>query len=216
MKWNLKTNDIVHLRAFSCNGWTGTTSLVMGLVTSLVVVAALCLPGSVAALATDSQQPIEIEADFAELDDLEGRTIYVGNVIVIQGSIRMTGDKLTVLFDEAKELKHLHMEGQTAYFKQTPDGGKEDIEGEGLIIEYLAQESMLHLIQKAVLTQGARVFTGDRINYDSEKSVLTGRIQPEPDKTAENPPKRGRVKTIIPPKKKVIPAIEAEADTLSP
>ena len=167
----------------------------------LLIGLALILPQVVFALASDSQQPIEIEADFAELDDQEGRTIYVGNVIVTQGSIRMTGDKLKVLFDVNKELEHLHMEGPPAYFKQTPDGGKEDIEGEGLIIEYLAKKSMLHLIQKAKLTQGDRLFTGDRIDYDSEKSLITGRGEPKPDKNSEDPPKRGRIKVIIPPKK---------------
>ena len=70
---------------------------------------------NVQALSTDSQQPIEIEADFAELDDQEGRTIYVGNVIVTQGSIKMTGDKLKVLFDENRDLEHAHMEGRPAY-----------------------------------------------------------------------------------------------------
>ena len=157
---------------------------------------------NVQALSTDSQQPIEIEADFAELDDQEGRTIYVGNVIVTQGSIKMTGDKLKVLFDENRDLEHVHMEGRPAYFKQTPDGGKEDVEGEGLIIEYYAKKSMLHLIQKAKLTQGNRLFTGDRINYDSAKSVITGRGSPKTQpKTDDTPPKRKRVKVIIPPKK---------------
>lgn len=153
------------------------------------------------ALSSDSQQPIEIEADFAELDDQEGRTIYVGNVIVTQGSIRMTGDKLKVLFDETKELEHVHMEGRPAYFKQTPDGGKEDVEGEGLIIEYLAKQSLLHLIQKAKLKQGDRLFTGDRINYDTAASVITARGQPKQDKDSGDKPKRSRVKVIIPPKK---------------
>ena len=153
------------------------------------------------ALSTDSQQPIEIEADFAELDDQEGRTIYVGNVIVTQGSIKMTGDKLKVLFDENRDLEHVHMEGRPAYFKQTPDGGKEDVEGEGLIIEYYAKKSMLHLIQKAKLTQGNRLFTGDRINYDSAKNVITGRGAPKTQDKSDTPPKRKRVKVIIPPKK---------------
>ena len=156
------------------------------------------------ALSTDSQQPIEIEADFAELDDQEGRTIYVGNVIVTQGSIKMRGDKLKVLFSEDRDLEHVHMEGRPAYFKQTPDGGKEDVEGEGLLIEYFAKTSMLHLIQKAKLTQGSRLFTGDRINYDSAKSVITGRGQPKTSNNtdkSDQPPKRKRVKVIIPPKK---------------
>ena len=51
------------------------------------------------ALPGDSNEPIEIEADFAELDDEKGETIYVGNVIVTQGSLRMTGEKLRIILE---------------------------------------------------------------------------------------------------------------------
>ena len=185
-----------HTSARKRNQWSDRKAIFLGLCISLGIMFSESF-----ALSTDSQQPIEIEADFAELDDQEGRTIYVGNVIVTQGSIKMTGDKLKVLFNEDRDLEHVHMEGRPAYFKQTPDGGKEDVEGEGLIIEYHAKKSLLHLIQKAKLTQGNRLFTGDRINYDSAKSVITGRGTPKTQQQSDTPPKRKRVKVIIPPKK---------------
>ena len=185
-----------HTSARIGNRWSDRKAVFLGLCISLGIIFSESF-----ALSTDSQQPIEIEADFAELDDQEGRTIYVGNVIVTQGSIKMTGDKLKVLFNEDRDLEHVHMEGRPAYFKQTPDGGKEDVEGEGLIIEYHAKKSLLHLIQKAKLTQGNRLFTGDRINYDSAKSVITGRGTPKTQQQSDTPPKRKRVKVIIPPKK---------------
>ena len=185
-----------HTSARIRNPWSDRKAVFLGLCISLGIMFSESF-----ALSTDSQQPIEIEADFAELDDQEGRTIYVGNVIVTQGSIKMTGDKLKVLFNEDRDLEHVHMEGRPAYFKQTPDGGKEDVEGEGLIIEYHAKKSLLHLIQKAKLTQGNRLFTGDRINYDSAKSVITGRGTPKTQQQSDTPPKRKRVKVIIPPKK---------------
>jgi lipopolysaccharide export system protein LptA len=154
------------------------------------------------ALSTDSQQPVEIEADFAEMDDLEGRTTYVGNVIVTQGSIRMTGDRMRANFDENRELVEVFLDGQPAYFKQTPDGGKEDIEGEGAQIQYFAKKNQLILIKDARLTQGARLFEGYRINYDTKNSVITGRGTPEPAQPAADgqPQKPGRIKVIIPPK----------------
>lgn len=157
------------------------------------------LTADLAALATDSQQPIEIQADFAELDDQEGKTVYVGNVVVIQGSIKMTGDKLKVNFSEDRDLQDVYMEGRPAYFKQTPDSG-DDVEGEALLIEYHAQKSLLHLIQKARLTQGKRLFEGDRINYDTAKSVITARAAPKGPETKGPPKKRERVRVIIPPK----------------
>jgi len=163
----------------------------------------LLLAADAMALATDSQQPIEIQADFAELDDKEGKTIYIGNVVVIQGSIKMTGDKLKVNFSEERDLEEVYIEGRPAYFKQTPDSG-EDVEGEGLLIEYHAQKNLLHLIQKARLTQGKRLFEGDRINYDTAKSVITARAAPKrPDSTGKPAP-RDRVRIIIPPKKQKV------------
>lgn len=161
-----------------------------------------CLPvADVMALATDVEQPIEIEADFAELDDAAGRTIYTGNVVVVQGTVRMTGDKLIANFDENRTLVDVYLEGTPAYFKQTPDGGKQDIEGEGLQIEYHQKKHLLHLIDKARLTQGDRLFEGYRINYDTERSIITGRGAAAGKAAATPTGKPGRVKVIIPPKK---------------
>lgn len=120
-----------------------------------LLLAGILLSSELAALATDSQQPIEIQADFAELDDREGKTIYVGNVIVIQGSIKMTGDKLRVNFSQERDLEEVFIEGRPATFKQTPDKG-DDVKGEAMLIEYHAQKGLLHLIHKARLTQGKR------------------------------------------------------------
>ncbi len=161
-----------------------------------------CLPvAEVLALATDVEQPIEIEADFAELDDAAGRTIYSGNVVVVQGTMRMTGDKLIANFDENRTLVDVYLEGKPAYFKQTPDGGKQDIEGEGLQIEYHQKKHLLYLIDKARLTQGDRLFEGYRINYDTERSIITGRGAATGSTATTPAAKPGRVKVIIPPKK---------------
>src|SRR5690554_1491947 len=73
------------------------------------------------ALSTDSGQPIEIEADTAELDDQKGITIYRGNVVVTQGTIRMTGEKMTVYYNKEKDLDTVIMEGTPATYRQLPD-----------------------------------------------------------------------------------------------
>jgi len=156
-----------------------------------------------AALSTDPEQPIEIEADFAELDDTEGTTIYLGNVVVVQGSIRMTGDRLRVNFTPEKDLKEAFLDGRPATFKQTPDND-EDVEGEALKIEYHALDSRLHLIEKAKVTQGQRLFQGHRINYDTKRSIITARSARAGRADKDEVPKdgSGRVRIIIPPKKK--------------
>ncbi|MGD9600495.1 MAG: lipopolysaccharide transport periplasmic protein LptA [Gammaproteobacteria bacterium] len=168
----------------------------------LGALALLLHAGLASGLSTDVEQPIEIEADFAELDDAAGRTTYTGNVVVVQGTMRMTGDKLIANFDEDRQLVDVYLEGKPAYFKQTPDGGKQDIEGEGLQIEYHQRKSLLYLIDKARLTQGDRLFEGYRINYDTRRSIITGRGAANAPRTSDPVSKPGRVKVIIPPKKK--------------
>ena len=162
-----------------------------------------CVSSGVAALTSDSEQPIQVEADFVELDEGTGITVYKGNVIVIQGSIRMTGDKLTVNFTDDQDLKDAYLEGRPAYFKQRPENKNFDTEGEALQIEYHARESLLYLIEAAKLTQGDRLFSGHRITYDTERSILTARKARATERPSGQPEKpRGRVKLIIPPKKK--------------
>ena len=172
---------------------------------ALLCVAACCASGSALALATDKDQPIEIEADYAELRKNERQTIYKGNVIVTQGSIRMWGDVLTVHYDENDDLKDAILEGKPAHFKQRPDSSEEDFEGEALRMEYHAQDERLHLIDDAKLVQGKSSFAGPLIVYDTKNSILTG--QGRPKTTAEGAdggekPDGGRVRMIIPPKEK--------------
>lgn len=166
-----------------------------------VVLAALVFSAKVLALSTDSQQPLEIEADFAVIDDQDGRTIYRGNVIVTQGSIRMTGDEMKLIFTPDRELQDIFLKGRPAYFKQTPDGNKPDIEGEGLTIEYHQKKELLILIERARLTQGGRLAEGHRINYDTGKSIMTMRSVPKEKIPGKSKPKKRRVRVIIPPKK---------------
>jgi len=164
----------------------------------------LLVNGGVSALSTDKDQPIEIEADYAELRKNERLTLYTGNVVVTQGSIRMWGDKLTVNYDENDDLKDAFLEGKPAHFKQRPDGRDEDFEGEALRMEYHAKDERLHLIDQAKLTQGRSVFTGPLIVYDTRNSILTGQGRPTTTVDGEKGEKKptGRVRVVIPPKAK--------------
>ena len=165
------------------------------------------------ALSTDPQQPVQIEADFAELDDEEHTTVYVGNVVVDQGSMHMTGDRLRVNFTEDKDMKDAYLEGRPATFKQTPDHD-EDVHGQALRIEYHAEQSLLNLIEKARVTQGERLFEGHRINYDTKKSIITARSARAGQANRDQYPKDGsdRVRIIIPPRKKASDAAPSKIE----
>ena len=93
---------------------------------------------NVHALSTDKQQDIEIEADTAEKDDIKQIAIYRGDVIVTQGSIKMTGHTMTVYFDDNDEMELVIMEGTPATYRQLPDDSQIYDEAEALQMEYYA------------------------------------------------------------------------------
>jgi len=157
------------------------------------------------ALTSDADKAIEIEADYFELDDQKGETIYKGNVVMTQGSMRMTGDKLTAYYNESQGLDKAYLEGNLATFRQQRDGSKEYTEAEARRLEYYPKTESLLLKTQAKVTQGKRMFSGDRIDVDIRNSVVKARGATTSAKPGESKPAQGgsgRVKIVIPPKKK--------------
>ena len=162
---------------------------------------------NVQALSTDKDQPIEIEADRAELDDIKDVTVYYGDVIVIQGSIRMTGDKMTVYHTPNDELDTVIMVGNPATYRQLPDNSEIYDEAEALTMEYYELKSLVILKEEAVVTQEGLKFSGKRIEYDTLNSRVKAEggvshtIEDNKDETTTDK-KPERVKIIIKQKKK--------------
>lgn len=158
-------------------------------------------------LSTDKDQPIEVEADSAELDDVKNVSVYRGNVIVVQGSIRMTGDIMTVYYTEKDELQDLILDGKPATYRQMPDKGTIYDTAEAMHMEYHELKSLIVLTDNALVTQEGLRFSGDRIEYDTALSKVKAWSKP-PAETAEQgtaPQDGGRVKIIIKKKKKEPP-----------
>ena len=174
---------------------------------------ALLVSGHAGALSTDKDKQIEIEADSAELDDKKKVTIYEGDVVVTQGSMRMTGDRMTVYYNKTGELDTVILTGKPATYKQMPDKGDVYDESEALRMEFYKSKNLIILINQAKVKQNDMSFGGDRIEYDTEHSkirarglVTIGDKSPADESAAQ--PEKGRIKIIIkppvkPPAKKV-------------
>ena len=156
------------------------------------------------ALESDKDQPIEIEADTGELDDVKNISIYRGNVITVQGTIRMTGDKMTVYYTEDDEMDYMIMEGRPATYKQLPDDSSVYDYAEALTMEYYEQKEYVILIEEALVTQEGLRFSGDRIEYDTKLSQVKAWSNKSTQKKTDEkaaPKKKERVKIIIKKKK---------------
>lgn len=148
------------------------------------------------ALSTDSEQPIEISADKVQIDNIKGQSIYSGNVELSQGSLHITGSKLIVKTSASGELTRADAYGLPATLTQQPEN-KEliDAEAEHIVITYDNDQEVI-LNTKAMLTQGANKFFGDKIRYivatdqviaDSQKNKrVKVVISPQPSKQDQN------------------------------
>ena len=173
-------------------------SLYLFLSFSLAVYSTLSL-----ALSSDQDQPIEVAADYAELDDAKGLTIYKGDVVVTQGSMKVTGDELTVTYTEAGDMDTMIVIGKPAHFEQMPDNSKVKDEAEALRIEYYSLKNLMYLIKKAVMKQEDSHLSGDKIEYNTltNKIISKGSAKASSDKNSKKDG-NGRVKIILKQKKK--------------
>jgi lipopolysaccharide export system protein LptA len=150
-----------------------------------------CYGARLLALESDPDQPITIDSNTATYDDVTATSIYTGNVISIQGSIRVNSDKLVVYFVEG-DAEKLVFTGNKAKFKQTPNPGAEDITGEALTGEYYPKKNLLVLIDEATVWQGNATYASDLIEYDSKRSIV---------KAGEKASDAKRVHVLLKPKK---------------
>ena len=170
-----------------------------------VIIVLFCSMGYLPALAlsTDKDQPIEVEADEAELDDLNNVSVYRGNVIVRQGSIHMTGDIMTVYSTGEDELDHIILEGNPATYKQLPDNSTVHDQAKALRMEYYELKNLVVLIRDAWVKQDTSTLVGERIEYNTELSRVKAWSGPKDGKSETAPAsgKKGRGKLILKKKK---------------
>ncbi len=127
--------------------------------------------------ATGSDEPIYLDADHAEIDNVSGISVYTGNVVMTQGLREVTGDRMTVhTVQEGRELSKVYVDGEPAVYTQRPDGEGSIIRAEAPRMEYHATgpERMI-LLDGGKLTRGRNEFTGEVIEYNLETEVVNAR-----------------------------------------
>jgi len=147
------------------------------------------------ALESDSKQAIMIDSNGASYDEKSQLSIYTGNVIATQGSIRVNSDKLVVHLKDGEPEK-LVFTGKMAKFKQTPSQGSADITGQAETGEFYPKRNLLLLINNATVWQGSGTYSSDFIEYDIKTSLV--KAGDRDDDNANN--SKQRVHVVIQPK----------------
>lgn len=150
------------------------------------------------ALPSDREQPIHIQADRADLDEKKGTAIYRGDVIITQGTLKITGDTVTVIESANGEIESFTSVGKPAYYEQIPDIDKDLVKAYGITIKYLAQQDTIVITDQAKVVQTDNTFRGEKITYHTINETVQAERAPSGSVTREEP----RVNMVIQPRSK--------------
>lgn len=153
---------------------------------SMVFTALLSTSLSSYALKGDTDQPINIDSGSQSLDMNSNVVTFSDNVVITQGSIKVTADKVTIIRQESKK-ETLEASGSPVTFQQTLDNGK-PVNGKGNSVHYDLNSEFLTLVGNAELKQQGSFIKASKITYDVKKQQLKA-----------NSGNKSRVKTILIP-----------------
>ncbi|MET1079201.1 MAG: lipopolysaccharide transport periplasmic protein LptA [Pseudomonas sp.] len=164
----------------------------------LLSLSAALLGANAWALPTDREQPIRVQADSAELDDKQGVAVYRGGVVITQGTLKITGDTVTITQNKSGDIEVFTAVGKPAYYEQKPSTDKEIVKAYGLTIQYFAANERIVLIDQAKVVQEGNTFEGEKIVYDTQRQIVNAGRANGTSVTSPRP----RIDMVIQPKNK--------------
>lgn len=169
-------------------------------VTAMLVVAS----ANIHALPDDWQQEMTILSDSAEIDRRAGTVVYLGNVILTQGTLRIEADRLMILRN-SDTLEKAVAEGDRARYQQQIEVDKPPTKALGNRIDYYTGDRRIVITGGAELEQEGNLFSGERITYDMESETVRAdgstNNQTGLDDALTKDDESGRIKVIIQPPK---------------
>jgi lipopolysaccharide export system protein LptA len=120
-------------------------------------------------LPEDRKQAINLSSDRAVYENNRG--IYIGNVSMSQGSLKIIADKLTIIESDRKVDKVI-AEGNPAHFEQQPRADEGVVVASAQRIEYSLKLEEILLQKNASITHQGSKISGDRVVYSGRKQMV--------------------------------------------
>lgn len=145
----------------------------------------------------DREKEIVVGADRLTANDARKTSTFEGNVVVTQGTMRMTAAAVTVKEDPQRH-KYYTATGSPVTFRQKLDNSDDYVEGFAERAEFDDRNDVLRLYNHARVKRDQNEITGDFISYDMRRELAEVTGAAPGAKSAGN-----RVKAVIlpPPRK---------------
>lgn len=125
----------------------------------------------------DNSKPIEITSEELQIDQSGGFALFIGNVIVGQGDLRMTADRMRVEYGENPETNKTDITELVATGGVTIVNGDEAAESDSAV--YTIANTTIVMTGDVLLTQGPSAISGDKMTYNltSDTGFMEGRVK---------------------------------------
>ena len=141
-------------------------------VAQMVSIGVLCVASAnCVALASDAEQPIHIEGDDAEIDQNNETITYTGSVEIVQGTLRVKGEKMVVKIN-GNQVERITTVGSPARYQQQLEGNQGDVKAHADSIIYHTSQERIFLNGSATLAQQGNELQGESIRYD----IVNGKV----------------------------------------
>ncbi len=121
----------------------------------------------------DPTQPVEVTGDRLDVSQASGTAVFLGNVIVIQGAMRLTAPEVQVDYaPDGKSIERVHATGGV-----TLANGGEAAESQDAV--YTIASGEVVMTGEVLLTQGTSALSGQVLTVDlaTGTGVMEGRVQ---------------------------------------
>jgi lipopolysaccharide export system protein LptA len=157
---------------------------------------ALILLSPQTAFSITEGREVQIRADYMKFDLETGSSTYSGNVSIIQGTIKLTGDNV-VITRKNNEIHDIKVDGDPAHYLQDENTDNK-IHAISQHMTYTAQTNRLVMTVNASLEQSNQTVTSQRIVYDTQNKVILAGKNDDTEKEGQS---GDRVNIILTPKK---------------
>ena len=118
--------------------------------------------------------------------------------MIPQGTLKITGDTVTITQDANGEIEVFTSVGKPAYYEQKPSADKDIVKAYGLTIQYYATNERIVLIDQAKVIQQGNTFEGEKIVYDTQRQIVNAGRATGSNVSMPRP----RIDMILQPRKK--------------
>ena len=132
------------------------------------------------AIKADPSLPVEVTADSLDVNQADGSAVFVGNVLIGQGVMRLSARRVLVIYNQEKGgIQRLEATGDVILVSG-PDAAEADR------ADYSIDSGVVVMTGNVLLTQGQNALTSEKmtVNLTTGTANMVGRVktilQPEP------------------------------------